>query len=56
MRYMIASGRGQACTFDKENKHLKPWAKVSDQGEIRYSDKMWNEIKRLELTKFISTP
>ena len=54
MRCTVANGRGQKCTFDKENEHLKPWAAVSDEGEIRYSLKLWNEIKRLELTKFIA--
>ena len=52
MRHAIAKGKGQKCSFDKEDAHLRPWAHVSEDGIIRYSDEMWNEIKRLELAHF----
>ena len=53
-RVLLAEGRGEQPSMDKDDELTAPFGAFSPDGRFRWSEVMWNEIKSLELTRFVA--
>ena len=54
-RVLLAEGKGEQLSLDKENELTAPFGAFRSDGYFRWSEVMWSEIKSLELTRFVAT-
>jgi len=54
-RVLLAEGRGEQPSLDKDNKMTAPFGAFSPDGRFRWREVMWSEIKFLELTRYIAS-
>ena len=53
-RVLLAEGRGEQPSLDKDNEMTAPFGAFQSDGRFRWSEIMWNEIESLELTHFVA--
>ena len=53
-RVLLAEGRGEQPSLDKDNGLTAPFGAFSPDGRFRWSEAMWSEIKSLELTRYVA--
>ena len=53
-RVLLAEGKGEQPSLDKDNELTAPFGAFRSDGHFRWSEVMWNEIKSLELTRFVA--
>ena len=53
-RVLLAEGRGEQPSLDKENEQTAPFGAFRSDGRFRWSEVMWNEISSLELIRYVA--